>query len=325
MHAPRRSHLLAPACALLLATPLDARAAPRFDDALDNLGAQACGGGGCWTNYLRVADLDLDDDLDIVFVNYSGFFSMGAPQPLVTMVNNGDAVFTDHSDTILGGYTERLRQVAIGDVDGDGAPDIVAPSAWGDASALFINNGDGTFDEEGAARLPATDLVRVLNTLFSTFDNLAQRLGVEKIKTIGDAYMIVAGVPVERPDHANAVAEFALMLQEELQRIELPVDARVVLRIGVHSGQVVAGVIGTDKFTYDLWGDTVNTASRMESHGVPGRIQVSDATYELLKDDYAFEPRGTIRVKGKGTMETYFLLGRRADPTSSPATSDPPS
>ncbi|MCB9755080.1 MAG: hypothetical protein H6713_34520 [Myxococcales bacterium] len=176
-----------------------------------------------------------------------------------------------------------------------------------------------------AARLPATDLVRVLNTLFSTFDNLAQRLGVEKIKTIGDAYMIVAGVPVERPDHANAVAEFALMLQEELQRIELPVDARVVLRIGVHSGQVVAGVIGTDKFTYDLWGDTVNTASRMESHGVPGRIQVSDATYELLKDDYAFEPRGTIRVKGKGTMETYFLLGRRADPTSSPATSDPPS
>ncbi|MCA9716105.1 MAG: VCBS repeat-containing protein [Myxococcales bacterium] len=158
MHAPRRSHLLAPACALLLATPLDARAAPRFDDALDNLGAQACGGGGCWTNYLRVADLDLDDDLDIVFVNYSGFFSMGAPQPLVTMVNNGDAVFTDHSDTILGGYTERLRQVAIGDVDGDGAPDIVAPSAWGDASALFINNGDGTFDEEGAARLPATSV-----------------------------------------------------------------------------------------------------------------------------------------------------------------------
>ncbi len=163
-----------------------------------------------------------------------------------------------------------------------------------------------------AARLPATDLVRVLNTLFSTFDKLAQRLGVEKIKTIGDAYMIVAGVPVEREDHAHAVAEFALQLLDEVNEIELPVDTRVVLRVGVHSGQVVAGVIGTDKFTYDLWGDTVNTASRMESHGAPGRIQVSDATYELLKDGYEFESRGTIRVKGKGTMQTYFLLGRRA-------------
>ena len=140
--------------ALALTPSATVQAAPVFDDALPNLGNQACGGGGCWTNYLRVTDLDADDDLDIVFVNYAGFFTMGSAQPLVTMVNNGDGAFIDHSDTIVGGHWGRIRQVAIGDVDGDGFPDMVAPNGWGGDNALFMNNGDGTFVDEGADRLP---------------------------------------------------------------------------------------------------------------------------------------------------------------------------
>jgi len=152
------------------------------------------------------------------------------------------------------------------------------------------------------------DVVRWLNRVFSFFDQLAEKHGLEKIKTIGDAYMVVGGLPLHRPDHAKAVAEMALDIQNEWSTIT---DGSLKVRIGIHTGPVVAGVIGTRKFSYDLWGDTVNTASRMESHGVAGQIQVSQATYEWLQDDYLFEKRGMIQIKGKGELMTYFLAGRK--------------
>ncbi len=165
------------------------------------------------------------------------------------------------------------------------------------------------FTEMSAAITP-TRLVGILDVIFSAFDALAEKHGVEKIKTIGDAYMLAAGMPIYRPDHGEAVAEIALEMLEETKKLsgQLGIDLR--LRIGINSGPVVAGVIGTKKYIYDLWGDAVNTASRMESHGVPGGIHVTEATYEILKDKYAFEERGVIDVKGKGPMKTWLLKAR---------------
>ncbi|MBI4783897.1 MAG: response regulator [Oscillatoriophycideae cyanobacterium NC_groundwater_1537_Pr4_S-0.65um_50_18] len=168
---------------------------------------------------------------------------------------------------------------------------------------------------ELSAALSSTELVELLNQIFSTFDRLVDQYGLEKIKTIGDAYLVVGGLPTARSDHAEAVAELALDMQKEIARFTVPPLPRqpeqpLMMRMGINTGSVRAGVIGTTKFTYDLWGDTVNTASRMESHGLPGRIQVTAQTYELLKHKYAFEQRGAIEVKGKGEMVTYFLTGR---------------
>ncbi|MCC7154105.1 MAG: adenylate/guanylate cyclase domain-containing protein, partial [Bryobacterales bacterium] len=146
-----------------------------------------------------------------------------------------------------------------------------------------------------------------LNDLFSRFDQMAQRLGVEKIKTIGDAYMAVAGLPHACPDHAQRMMRMAVEMTEEMRRYSRILGKTVELRVGLNSGPVVAGVIGATKFIYDLWGDTVNIASRMESHGVPGSIQVTRAVYEALKDEYEFEYRGVIEVKGKGQMEAWLV------------------
>jgi len=156
------------------------------------------------------------------------------------------------------------------------------------------------------------ELVAFLDELFTTFDRLADEQGLEKIKTIGDAYMVAGGLPEPRPDHAEAAAEMALSMREHLSDVPAPWggSGSLSLRIGIDSGPVVAGVIGRRKFIYDLWGDTVNTAGRMESHGVPGEIQVTERTYGLLRNRYAFRPRGRIDVKGKGEMEAYLLLGR---------------
>lgn len=162
-----------------------------------------------------------------------------------------------------------------------------------------------------SARLSATEIVNLLNQIFSTFDQLAERHGLEKIKTIGDAYMVVGGLPTPRPDHAESVAEMALDMQQEIAKFSQELDESFSIRIGINTGPVVAGVIGLKKFIYDLWGDAVNTASRMESHGMPNCIQVSQATYELLQDKYLFEERGVIEVKGKGEMYTYLLRGRK--------------
>ncbi|WP_442927767.1 adenylate/guanylate cyclase domain-containing protein [Microcoleus sp. A003_D6] len=159
--------------------------------------------------------------------------------------------------------------------------------------------------------MSATKLVYLLNEIFSAFDQLTEKHGLEKIKTIGDAYMVAGGIPIERPDHAEAIAEMALDMLAAIDELNVKLDAKFDLRIGINSGPVVAGVIGTKKFIYDLWGNAVNTASRMESHGIPGRIQVSHYTYDLLQDKYEFEDRGEIEIKGKGKMRTYFLNGRK--------------
>ncbi|MEG4198962.1 adenylate/guanylate cyclase domain-containing protein [Microcoleus sp. Pol12A5] len=159
--------------------------------------------------------------------------------------------------------------------------------------------------------MSATKLVYLLNEIFSAFDQLSEKHGLEKIKTIGDAYMVAAGIPIERPDHAEAIAEMALDMLAAIKELNVKLDATFDLRIGINSGPVVAGVIGTKKFIYDLWGNAVNTASRMESHGITGRIQVSHYTYELLQDKYEFEDRGEIEIKGKGEMQTYLLMGRK--------------
>jgi class 3 adenylate cyclase len=153
-------------------------------------------------------------------------------------------------------------------------------------------------------------VVQVLDDLFTAFDELARRHGLEKIKTVGDAYMVAGGLPTPRPDHAQAVAEMALALREEVGRHRDPTGQPLAVRIGIDTGPVVAGVIGSSKFSYDLWGDTVNTASRMEATGVAGCIQVTDRTYRRLRDGYRLECRGPIRVKGKGELVTWFLLGR---------------
>lgn len=151
------------------------------------------------------------------------------------------------------------------------------------------------------------EMVGHLNDIFSHFDALAATYGCEKIRTIGDAYMVACGVPGERPDHAQAAAALALDM------LGYASTGPLEFRIGINSGPVIAGVIGTSKFQYDVWGDTVNTASRMESHGVPGRIQIAEATYRLIADDFECVPRGTVEVKGKGSLRTWFLEGRRVD------------
>lgn len=162
------------------------------------------------------------------------------------------------------------------------------------------------------------ELVSFLNQIFSAFDDLALKKGVEKIKTVGDAYMLAGGIPVQRENHVEAIADAALAMQETINNFQLSstelegkYDRQFQIRIGIHTGSVVAGVLGTSKFSYDLWGDTVNVASRMESTGEPGKIQVTEVVYEKLKDCYLLEKRGTVEIKGKGEMVTYWLLGRR--------------
>lgn len=179
---------------------------------------------------------------------------------------------------------------------------------YDDATVLFADIVDFT---RTSARLTPDALVAWLNDLFSTFDRLSEHAGLERIKTIGDAYMAVSGVPTPRPDHVADAAEFALAIRQEAAARTAPNGEPLRVRIGLHSGPVVAGVIGTRRFIYDLWGDTVNVASRMESHGVPNGIQVTDAVYRRLADRYEFEARGLIDVKGKGPMTAFLLIGRK--------------
>jgi adenylate cyclase len=177
------------------------------------------------------------------------------------------------------------------------------------ASILFADVADFTPMAEHVA--PA-ELVNMLDRLFGHFDGLAERYDLEKIKTIGDCYMAAAGIPLPRADHAQALALVALDMLDAVEFHGAMGDLGLELRIGINSGPVVAGVIGRKRFLYDLWGDAVNIASRMQTEGTPGRIQITRATYELLKDEFVCEPRGTIPIKGKADMETWYLVGRRA-------------
>ncbi|MDY6936672.1 MAG: adenylate/guanylate cyclase domain-containing protein [Cyanobacteriota bacterium] len=181
-------------------------------------------------------------------------------------------------------------------------------SSVDDATVLFADIVGFT---SLSARLSARELVNLLNQIFSEFDRLAESHRLEKIKTIGDAYMVAGGIPVPRPDGAQAVAQMALDMQRVIERFKTDRGETFQIRIGINTGSVVAGVIGIKKFIYDLWGDTVNVASRMESTGVPGGIQVTQATYERLSQQYRFKARGQVEIKGKGEMQTYWLIDRK--------------
>jgi adenylate cyclase len=181
-----------------------------------------------------------------------------------------------------------------------------------EVSVLFA---DITGFTPAAERLPAEEVVVLLNEIFSAFDELVAAHGLEKIKTIGDGYLVAAGIPTPRADHAEATARLALAMRQTLA--ELPAAAGLSLRVGIDSGPVVAGVIGRSKFGYDLWGDTVNTASRMQSHAPAGAIQVTERTYGRLAEGFALERRPGVSVKGKGEMTTYLLLAERTDQSAS--------
>ncbi len=192
-------------------------------------------------------------------------------------------------------------------------PEVIADN-FPEATILFAGLHDFSRLTE---RMTAAEVVKLLNKIYSGFDALIQKLGLEKIKTIGDAYMVAAGVPIARSDHAEAIAEAALGLQQQITLYDAPNGETFSLRIGINTGPVVAGVIGKTKFSYDVWGETVNTAWHMELYGAPGSIQVNDTTHALLRDRYSFEERGEFYVKDKGELKTYFLKGRSS--TWSPA------
>ena len=188
----------------------------------------------------------------------------------------------------------------------DGEESIV--DSFNEVSVLFADIAGFT---EFAGQASPEKLLAMLNTVFTAFDELSGEHNLEKIKTIGDAYMVVSGLPVERPDHAEAIADLALDMQRVFDRLQSETNSKLRLRVGINMGPVVAGVVGTKKFLYDTWGDTVNTAARMESFGVPGEIQVTENTYLRLRNEYVFDDRGVIDVKGKGSMQVYLLKGKK--------------
>jgi adenylate cyclase len=191
----------------------------------------------------------------------------------------------------------------------DGIPDVVADS-FPEATVLFADIVEFT---KLCTGLPPQELVSMLNEIFTEFDRIADNRGLEKIKTIGDAYMAVAGLPIPTADHATRAAHMALDMLEAMDRFNARRGYTLQVRIGINSGPVVAGIVGKHKFIYDLWGDAVNTASLMESHGVAGRVQVTESTQKELREPFQLEERGAIEVKGKGEMKTWFLAGRCAD------------
>jgi guanylate cyclase len=181
---------------------------------------------------------------------------------------------------------------------------------YNEASVLFADMVGFT---PLSAQLPPVEMVELLNEVFSFFDSLLDKYDVEKIRTIGDSYMVASGVPRGRPDHAQALAHMALEMRDYVASHTFRNGQCVSFRIGINSGSMIAGVIGRRKFVYDVWGDAVNIASRMESHGLGGAVQITQTTYELIKDEFLCEPRGTVNVKGKGQMEVWLVLSAKED------------
>ncbi len=202
----------------------------------------------------------------------------------------------------------------------DPTRDIIADK-YDDASVLFADLAG--FTERASEASPA-DLIRFLDLLFSAFDSLVDRHGLEKIKVSGDSYMVVSGVPQPRPDHLHALAGLALDMADAAAGLRDQLGWSIPLRIGLAAGPVVAGVVGSRRFFYDVWGDAVNVASRMESTDTVGRIQVPEAAYQRLKDDFVFEERGDVEVKGKGVMRTWYLVGRKSAAGSGGVTAQTP-
>jgi adenylate cyclase len=189
-------------------------------------------------------------------------------------------------------------------------PDQIIADTFPEATILFAGLHDFSRLTE---HMPAAEVVTLLSAIYSGFDALTEKLGLEKIKVMGESYMIAGGVPVPRPDHAEAIAEAALALQQQIALHDAPNGETFSLRIGINTGPVVAGVIGKTKFTYDVWGETVNTAWHMETYGAPGCIQVNQSTYARLREKYDLEERGEFSIKNEASLKTYFLKGRKPE------------
>ncbi len=215
----------------------------------------------------------------------------------VTMTEKALAVEHARSEALLDNLLPEKIALRLKD-----APDQIIADSIGQATILFADIVDFT---PRVATTPPEDLIRFLNRVFTAFDEETDQRGLEKIKTIGDAYMVTAGMPEPRAYHADAIAKLTLRTLEIKEEISQTAGQPVTVRIGIQTGPAVEGVIGVRKFFYDVWGDTVNTASRMESHGEPRCIQVTEETKAALGDDYTFEPRGMIEIKGKGSIATW--------------------
>jgi len=261
----------------------------------------------------RVRSGDLTVQLPVTSEDELGILTGGFNSMVSTLQEKTDAIEQkNHENELLllnilpGEIAERLKR-------GEGS---IADS-FAEVTVLF---GDLVGFTILSSKIGPDEVVGLLNGLFTRFDDIAHELGVEKIKTIGDAYMAVCGLPNPQADHATRMIEMSRRMLAATRDYGKSAGMEMSLRIGINSGPVVAGVIGVSKFIYDLWGDTVNIASRMESHGIPGTIQVTRAVYEQLKDNYRFRERGPVEVKGKGLIETW-LLDEEAAAASSPSSS----
>jgi len=266
--------------------------------------------GGTPLVFLAVSDLPEDFAAQLLYSAVSDLALLAAVLLLGEAVRSRRALDNEHR--LLLAEQDRSERLLLNVLPSPIAARLkqgeqVIADRFPEVTVLFADLVDFTRSSD---RSSPERVVQVLDDLFTAFDRLARRHGLEKIKTVGDAYMVAGGLPTPRPDHAQAVAEMALALRAEAGRHLDPSGQPLTIRIGIDTGPVVAGVIGTSKFSYDLWGDTVNTASRMEATGTPGCIQVTDRTYRRLRDGYRFERRGPIQVKGKGELVTWFLLGR---------------
>ena len=229
---------------------------------------------------------------------------------------------TDRAEAVMEAQYERseallanMLPASIADRLKESDRSVIADK-YDEASVLFADIVG--FTERASSTAPA-DLVRFLNRLYSDFDALVDKHGLEKIKVSGDSYMVVSGVPRQRPDHVQALAHFALDMVDVAAGLKDPHGRSLPLRVGMACGPVVAGVVGSRRFFYDVWGDAVNVASRMETTDSAGRIQVPEDIYERLKDEFVLQERGRIEVKGKGTMRTWYLVGRKAVAADRPA------